>query len=298
MALKVGTHSGTFHADDVLAFGLIRVFVDPEAEVIRSRDLERLKSCDVVVDVGGIYDPAQRRFDHHQGSYTGHRSSAGMVLDWLESTDRVSADLAGMLRARAIDYVDAVDTGREAPRPDVPCFARIIDAIGQGCDTPDAQQAAFLEAAHIGIRLIEGLRRGWEEEAAARQIVLGAMAEAVAAGRSVIYLERYVPWKQIYFDHGGATHPTDYVLYPSEGETWKLLAIPPSFERFEQKRPLPASWAGKLGEELEEATGIPGALFCHKNRFVAVFRTREIALQAIERFGLGAPVSAGCAPSR
>lgn len=288
MALLVGTHSGTFHADDVLAFALIRVFLDPQAAVLRTRDLERLKSCDIVVDVGGIYDPERRRFDHHQGSYAGHRSSAGMVLDWLESTGRVGTELAGVLRARAVDYVDAVDTGREAPRPDVPCFARIIEAIGQGCDTPEEQHAAFVESAGIGERLIVGLQRGWEEVRAARELVLAAMADAVAARRSVIYLDAYVPWKPVYFEHGGATHPTDYVLYPSEDNSWKLLAIPPSIERFEQKRPLPASWAGKLGAELEEATGIEGSLFCHKNRFVAVFRTRDAALLAIEKFGLGA----------
>ncbi|HMV69476.1 MAG TPA: MYG1 family protein, partial [Myxococcota bacterium] len=146
---------------------------------------------------------------------------------------------------------------------------------------------AFLDAADIGGRLIAGLERGWREVRAARELVLRAMDDAVAARRSVIYLDEYVPWKPVYFEHGGESHPTDYVLYPSDGDTWKLLAIPPSLGQFEQKRPLPAAWAGRLGAELEAVTGIPGSVFCHKNRFVAVFRTREAALAAIERFGLG-----------
>ncbi|HMV68263.1 MAG TPA: MYG1 family protein, partial [Myxococcota bacterium] len=150
MALRVGTHSGTFHADDVLAFALIRAYVDADATVTRSRDLTQLDGCDVVVDVGGVFDPARRRFDHHQGSYAGHRSSAGMVLDWLEAEGHVCAELAAELRARAIDYVDAVDTGAEAPRPDVPCFARLVEALGAGLATPEALHAAFLDAADIG----------------------------------------------------------------------------------------------------------------------------------------------------
>lgn len=37
-----------------------------DAEVLRSRDASLLKQCDVVLDVGGEYDPAQQRYDHHQ----------------------------------------------------------------------------------------------------------------------------------------------------------------------------------------------------------------------------------------
>lgn len=285
----VGTHSGTFHADDVLAFSLIRTFVDPGAEVVRTRDKDALDACDIVVDVGGDFDPARLRFDHHQGSYQGPRSSAGMVVDWLADEGRISADLAHHLRHRLVEYVDAVDTGRRAPDVEVPCFARIVEAIGQGREDAEDQRRAFLEAAGVGCCLLDGLVRGHDRVCQARQAVKEAMDDAVAAGRSVIFLDRYYPWKPIYFEYGGETHPTDYVLFPSEDDTWKLIAIPPTLGQFEQKRPLPASWAGKMGEELEAATGVPGSVFCHKNRFIAVFQTREGVIEALERFGLWAP---------
>ena len=32
----------------------------------RTRDPALLDTCDIVVDVGGVYDPAKNRFDHHQ----------------------------------------------------------------------------------------------------------------------------------------------------------------------------------------------------------------------------------------
>ena len=286
MALRVGTHSGSFHADDVLAFALIRRFVDGEATVVRTRERAVLETCDVVVDVGGEYDPDRLRFDHHQGEYRGPRSSAGMVLDWLEQREDVSSEMATLLRRRMVDYIDAVDTGREAPRVDVPCFARIVETIGQGLTTPEEQQMGFLQAAEIGVQVLDGFERGLREVRAAREEVRAAMEAAVAAGRSTIILERYVPWKPVYFELGGYHHPTDYMLFPSDGDTWKVVAIPPQFGRFEQKRPLPESWAGLMGEALEAATGEPGAVFCHKNRFVAVFRTREGALSALRRFGL------------
>lgn len=286
MSLTVGTHSGTFHADDVLAYSLIRTFVDEGADVVRTRDRAVLDACDIVVDVGGEFDPTRLRFDHHQGTYRGPRSSAGMVLDWLESIGRVSPDLASHLRERVVEYIDAVDTGREAPRVDVPCFARIVETMGVGCQTAEDQLDAFRRASDIGITLLSGLLTGHARVVAARETVRRAMAEAVEAGRSALFLDHYLPWKPVYFELGGAEHPTDYVLFPSEDDTWKLVAIPPTLGQFEQKRPLPASWAGKMNEELEAATGVEGSVFCHKNRFIAVFRTREGAVEAMKRFDL------------
>ncbi len=39
-----------------------------DATIVRSRDPEALARCDIVVDVGGEYDPARHRYDHHQAN--------------------------------------------------------------------------------------------------------------------------------------------------------------------------------------------------------------------------------------
>src|SRR5690554_1638978 len=105
-----------------MAWALIRTFFAPDAELVRTRDEARLTEADVVFDVGGVYDPERLRFDHHQNSYTGPLSSAGMVLEWLRETGRVPETLADHLRRRLVDYLDDVDTGRVAPDARVPCF--------------------------------------------------------------------------------------------------------------------------------------------------------------------------------
>lgn len=38
-------------------------------EIIRSRDAKILEGCDVIVDVGGIYDSKIHRYDHHQRGF-------------------------------------------------------------------------------------------------------------------------------------------------------------------------------------------------------------------------------------
>lgn len=41
-------------------------FSSTYAEIVRSRDPAVLDPCDIVVDVGGEYNPSKHRYDHHQ----------------------------------------------------------------------------------------------------------------------------------------------------------------------------------------------------------------------------------------
>jgi uncharacterized UPF0160 family protein len=64
---KIGTHNGTFHCDEVLACCMLRQLHEyKDAEIIRTRDQAALEECDIVVDVGGVYEPEKHRYDHHQ----------------------------------------------------------------------------------------------------------------------------------------------------------------------------------------------------------------------------------------
>src|SRR5690349_2932309 len=98
MPVLVATHDGPFHADDVMAFALVRTFYDSDAKVVRTRDPQKIAAAHIAVDVGTEYDPSRLRFDHHQSSYQGPFSAAGMVLDWLAQQGRMDAELAGSLR--------------------------------------------------------------------------------------------------------------------------------------------------------------------------------------------------------
>ena len=281
MSTTIATHSGPFHADDVMATALIKTFYDPEVSVVRTRNPEQIDEADIVVDVGAIFDPEARRFDHHQASYEGTRSSAGMILDWLEETGMVKHSVSDTLRAEVMDYLDAVDTGRRAPASDVPCFPRIIDALNQPADEGDGFDVAFRGAVSFACAYLRGIIAAVDKIERARVVVRAAMERAEQTGKNVLFFDGYISWKQPYFENGGEEHPTEYVLFPGTDGSWRILAIPPRLGDFAQKHPLPATWAGLSDEELEQASGIPGAVFCHKNRFIAVFKTREGALRAL-----------------
>ncbi|XP_053679853.1 MYG1 exonuclease [Anopheles nili] len=68
--VKIGTHDGIFHCDEVLAcFMLQQLPRYASAEIIRTRDSKKLDTCDVVVDVGSTFDRDRHRYDHHQGTF-------------------------------------------------------------------------------------------------------------------------------------------------------------------------------------------------------------------------------------
>ena len=86
-AAVLATHNGTFHCDEALACGMLKLLpAYRDSPVLRTRTPALLAAADVVVDVGGVYDAAALRFDHHQASFTDrHRpvtklSSAGLVF--------------------------------------------------------------------------------------------------------------------------------------------------------------------------------------------------------------------------
>lgn len=279
--MLLGTHSGPFHADDVLAAALIRTFLDADAKVVRSRDPEVLATADIVFDVGHVFDLETRRFDHHQREYEGNRSSAGMVLDFLEGEGKVETALADHLRRVLVDYVDAVDVGARQPEDGVPCFSMLIGVLNESAN--EDFDKLYERGVAMAMDLVGGLRNGLERANAATEEVHEAMKAAAVAGRKTIRLDRYMKWKPAYFENDGANHATEYVLFPGKGD-WRVVTIPVAEGSREDKRKLPEEWGGLEGEELQKITGTEGAKFCHRNRFIAGFATESAALDALLRW--------------
>lgn len=276
-----GTHDGSFHADEVTACALLLVFglIDRE-KIVRSREPEILARCEYVCDVGGVYNPAQKRFDHHQLSYKGDLSSAGMVLLYLKDSGKIDPATYEFFNRSLILGVDAHDTGKVTTSVGICTFSHVIaNFVPPQYDASEAvQHAAFFEA----LTFVEAhLRRLFE-----RYKYIGACKEEVEEemrkNRLYLLFEKPIPWMDSFFELGGKTHPALFIIMPS-GNTWKLRAIPPSLEeRMQMRLPLPEAWAGLRDEELQRASGIAGAIFCHKGRFISIWQTREDALKALD----------------
>lgn len=282
---QVVTHSGKFHADDVLSWSLLQEFYPHPMKLTRTRKQDIIKNADIVFDVGGIYDPASGRFDHHQNEYQGSLSSAGMILQWLLDKRYLNQEIYEALRSKIVAYVDDVDNGRVETSKAIPCFATIVDLFNRSASTLDEFDQQFAEATAMATSIIQHLLQEERTLQKASILVFQAMKHAENTESNLIELSEYLPWKPTYFANEGESHPTEFVMFPKLEETWQVVAIPPKEDSFAQKRSFPESWAGLRDEKLSEVTG-EDAVFCHKNRFIAVFKTREGALSAMKRFGL------------
>lgn len=276
-----GTHDGTFHADEVTACALLLVFdfIDLD-KIIRTRNQEELDRCEYVCDVGGVYDPSRRLFDHHQVDYKGPLSSAGMVLQYLHDSGVLSHQERDFFDLSLIMGVDAHDNGKELHGKGVSTYSHVISnftPISHDVD-PGEQDAAFFEALIFAKKHLERLWERYNYMRSCEKLV----AEVMSRDKECLMFDRGVPWLEIFFELEGARHPAKFLIMPS-GKHWKLRGIPPTLdEKMKVRFPLPQEWAGLLTEDLRKISGIPGAIFCHKGRFISVWETREDAMKALE----------------
>ena len=281
--MRVATHDGSFHADDVFAVAALGL-AHPEIEVVRSRDRAVLDACDVRVDVGRRNDPESGDFDHHQKGGAGVRPNgipfASFGLVWA----RYGAELCGgderaaaEVEERLVQGVDAIDTGFSLTRPVVADVrpmdvSDLVDAFNPAWDEPVTDEdrlAGFLEA--VGVAT--GIVRRRIAAAQARSRAHGLVQEAIARASDprVIELDRKMPWHEPVVT--GAPEAL-FVVYP-KAEGWGVQTVPQALGTFVNRKDLPAAWAGLAGEELAGVTGVADAEFCHSARFIAVARSRE-----------------------
>ena len=108
-----GTHDGSFHSDEVTACAiLLLVGLIDRGKILRTREPKALEACEYVCDVGGIYDPKIKRFDHHQADYQGEMSSAGMIWLYLKDQKIIDEPTYHFFNRSLILGVDAHDNGR------------------------------------------------------------------------------------------------------------------------------------------------------------------------------------------
>ncbi|GLR81378.1 MYG1 family protein (plasmid) [Azospirillum oryzae] len=318
--LRLVTHGGSFHCDEVLAYAILCRALLPEAlaasTLMRTRDQGVIEAADIVWDVGGVFDPTRGRFDHHQRGAPvrpdgSPYSSAGLL--WAAfGHDAVRAILAGRgdenvvgkiwteMDEQVIRLVDLADNGKR-PVPDfgdegLDRAARIADGMALSSlvevlnlpwdadviDRALAEDERFARAAEIAGAFLDGRVEQIRARIAARDIVLEAHARS--ADPRVLELDRGMPWQGPAHD---ADLPVLFAVYPDKGgDAWMVGCMPPEPGSFAQKLPLPAAWAGLRDAELARVSKVSDAVFCHLNRFIAAARSREGAL-AMARIALG-----------
>lgn len=279
----IATHNGNFHADDVFAVAALK-HLFPSATIIRTRDLEVLAKADIVLDVGGIYDAEQGRFDHHQKGGAGARengipfSSFGLV--WQKYGLEICAndqEVANSLDKNLVSTIDAIDCGHVEGVQTGISLSQTISMFNPTWQEEGDFDSCFDEAVAFASRLLTRFIAAASGGVNAKAIVANAIDKAVDP--RVIVLDKYTPWKTTVLR---LSKDALFMVYPSQTGQWRIQTVPVELGSFEDRKKLPTPWAGLSDKELQDVTGLDDAMFCHNGLFIAGCASFENTMKMAE----------------
>lgn len=282
------THDSGFHTDDVFAAATLSLIFEKDDQpfiIRRSREASDIEKADIVFDVGGIYDPEKGRFDHHQTEGAGVRengvpyASFGLVWKHFGMNLVDSEYLWQSIDNQLVAPIDAPDNGFSLVTLTVPgiqpfYLGDVISTLFSRGQDPDRE---FFQAVLFAKRLltesIEKIKAGEE----IKNKIIEKYEDGIDKRLAVIDIPttRQMIWvslvdkKEVLFS----------VFQSKTSGDWKILGMKNDLSAFPVKKDLPASWSGLQGEELSRVSGVSGAIFCHRNLFLASAETKESALR-------------------
>ncbi|OGI73036.1 hypothetical protein A3D42_00265 [Candidatus Nomurabacteria bacterium RIFCSPHIGHO2_02_FULL_41_18] len=283
---KLITHNGSFHTDDVFACAAFMLLLDRKGdqyEVVRTREEKLIEEGDYVFDVGGIYDEAKNRFDHHQRGGAGKRANgieyASFGLVWKKFGKELceSNKAADIVEKKLVSPVDAHDNG--------------LDLVENKHEvSPYLIQHAFLATEATwreGLINDEMFQKSVSiaKEILSREIIqakdLLLAEEAVVENyksspdKRVIVLDRNYPYDIL----GTFPEPLFVIYFKESSNNWHIKAVRENPKIFKNRKNFPSAWAGLRDEELQETTKVADAVFCHRGLFLAVAKSKEGAVK-------------------
>jgi uncharacterized UPF0160 family protein len=288
------THSGGFHADELLSSVILtRLF--PDAEIVRSRAPDWITPSEdrVIYDVGGDYKPEANIFDHHQRGAPLRDdeqpfSSFGLIWkhfgrDYLKVAGIPEDHIDGIHASFDKGFVlpiDLVDNGALSPSIAGPLAGLTLPALLEtlkpvfDVTEENAEMEAFHRAMTVARSFVEARIARSAAKLRAEAVVQQAITET--GDGKVLVLPMGMPFMSV-VKKSGADHLL-FVVTP-RGKDWTLSGIRLHDEGFELRADLPKEWAGLTNGDLEAATGVTGATFCHNGRFISAANNREAILE-------------------
>ena len=305
----IGTHSGPFHADDVMAVALLRRHPQFQgAAWLRSRDTEALDKCDIVVDVGEEFDHERKRYDHHQRDFSltmsmlsRHKiksntqlSSAGLVY-WYYGRDIIAHKLQleqselqlEWIFVRVywniineIDWIDNHGSAKEFIKTGISSRIASLnpdwEELEADYDTrfETAMEEAWREFVHTLNRAVSD----WRAKAALTERVKRRREEE-ESGRVLVLTDKYVAWQsligEVEKEEGlGRDNNILYIITEKPGDIFGINVV-------KNRRPFPEAWRGMSGSDLEAVCGLKGARFVHSGGHYATTSTKEAAMELV-----------------
>lgn len=280
------THGGRFHADEIFA------------SVILEKVLGHLTICRVsslpsdIPDNTIIYDLGGGRWDHHQNGGNGRRfngvpyASAGLI--WRDFGKRLCSGTKDPRATWAqvdsfIQGIDAEDCG-SMRRVKYPAKGNSVSMAIEGFnplwDSKEDPDIAFLHACKIAASIFDNLFERILAKERARTAVETAIEKTDGP---IMVLEQYLPWQQgVFFPSNKTIQKAAqilFVVFPSNRGGYNWTCVPTTINGIQQRKPVPDSWRGLSGNDLQAVTGVATATFVHPAGFIGGAETLSDAIR-------------------
>lgn len=285
--IKIITHSGSFHIDDIFAVTVLVLLLDKKREdyeVIRTRDPEIIKTGDFVVDVGGVYNPDKNLFDHHQEDGAGKRengipySSFGLVWKKFGGSVCTEENVAEIIDKKIAVYIDAEDNGVNLYEVEsginVYTFPKAIKIFRPMFEEERTMDEGFFEALGFVKRILEREILKAEKFIKTKSIIEDVYNNT--QDKRLIVLDKYIPAVLLLEKY---PEPLFIVAPGVNNDEWIVKAITKGENTFSARKAFPKQWAGKIDSELVELSGVSDAKFCHHSgEYIAKAGSKEGAV--------------------
>ena len=266
---KLITHDGGFHTDDIFAHATLSLYLEKMGKkytLTRTRDEKKISEGDFVFDVGGVYDSAHGRFDHHQKGGAGIRENgipyAAFGLVWKTFGESICGDatIASDIDRKYAQPIDANDNGVDVYTSNIEGVSPVTFQDIAGTFYPEegaseeAYYNAFIKLSNLAKDILEKSILKTKKQFEVNQYMKGLYE--VAEDKRMIVVDR--KYGRFAVTMGALDLPEAlYIVYPSvkKSDEWNICATRKSIETMESKKPFPESWAGLHNQELAKVSG-------------------------------------------
>ena len=306
------THSGSFHADEVLGVLLVKFIKEFDKFVlVRTRNKSIWSYANLIMDVGGEFDPEKYKYDHHMDFFketfsNDHKiklSSAGLIYKYhgkeilqnllnvwkIEFNERNFNLLYNKVYKSFIEYVDGNDNG-----------------INQ-FDGPKNYHHHTDYASRVSRMNPNSVNRGNQTDQFLKSISI-AEEEFIATVSNITF--NHIPSYSIVYESiekRNENHESGQIIVLSKGCQFKehlinieielkienlvkfvisqfsefdfrVHTVPKDLGSFEFRKGLCKNWRGKELDELKNLSKIDDIIFCHPTGFIGGAKSLNSAL--------------------
>ncbi len=313
--MVVLTHDGIFHADEVAAIAILKLYIEfnkCSLEIIRSRNEAAIDSADLVFDIGMRNEG--KFFDHHQplAEADCHENGIPLATAGLVWKD-IGFHLIKYIAIRQVDPeivtvdfinnvwkkmdtklfmpIDATDSGVNVYK-DLdfrPVDVSSVISMFNNYQSVN-QEKQFYKALKLMGTIIHNFMMTLIKQLNGEKVLLDILNLPENKYNDILIMPKYVNnWKDIIDDHFELFNQYKVALYPGDDEpnlegkqTWRITSLQKDrYNGFSVRCPAPIEWQALKGDELRRVTKHNCLAFIHKNGFMGGgFGTKQEFLYA------------------